>query len=71
VKLDEFRAQHFPIISDFMSTYPYSLIIDINASGLRPATIKDIILARLDTHSVPRPLASKLEEEGDYKGLLT
>jgi adenylate/nucleoside-diphosphate kinase len=54
-----------------MSTYPYSLIIDINASGLRPATIKDIILARLDTHSVPRPLASKLEEEGDYKGLLT
>lgn len=70
-KLGEYHKDHFPIIAKFMSEFPFSLIIDINASGLRPFQVKDIILAHLDTKSIPRPLALKLEEEGEFKGLLT
>jgi len=35
-KLGEYHKDHFPIIAKFMSEFPFSLIIDINASGLRP-----------------------------------
>jgi adenylate/nucleoside-diphosphate kinase len=59
------------MIKNWLDGYPFSQIIDINGSGLRPGEVKDAVLARMDTKSIQRPLARKLEEDADYKALLT